>query len=71
VFCFAFDKRRRAILLLGGDKSNNWDGWYRKNIPIADDRFEEHQAEIDRQRAVERTPKGSAAAEGISRKGNE
>lgn len=41
---FAFDRSRRAILLLGGDKSSDWRGWYRRNIPIADDRFEEHQA---------------------------
>jgi hypothetical protein len=41
---FAFDRDREAILLLGGDKSDNWRRWYRDNIPIADDRFDEHQA---------------------------
>lgn len=41
---FAFDKKRRAILLVGGDKSGDWSGWYDVNIPIADDRFDEHQA---------------------------
>lgn len=40
---FAFDLRRQAILLVGGDKSRDWQGWYRKNILIADQRFEEHQ----------------------------
>lgn len=40
---FAFDRTRRAILLLGGDKSGDWRGWYVRNIPIADDRFDEHQ----------------------------
>lgn len=40
---FAFDLRRRAILLIGGDKSRDWQGWYRKHIPIADQRFEEHR----------------------------
>ena len=40
---FAFDVRRQAILLVGGDKSRDWQGWYRKNIPTADQRFEEHQ----------------------------
>jgi hypothetical protein len=30
---FAFDPKRRAILLVGGDKSDNWKGWYRENIP--------------------------------------
>lgn len=41
---FAFDKVRRAILLVGGDKRDDWSGWYRANVPIADDRFDEHQA---------------------------
>jgi hypothetical protein len=43
---FAFDKKRMAILLVGGDKSDNWSGWYEANIPIADERFEKHQATI-------------------------
>jgi hypothetical protein len=41
---FAFDKERRAILLVGGDKSGDWTRWFAINIPIADDRFDEHQA---------------------------
>jgi len=40
---FAFDRVRRAILLVGGDKSGDWSGWYDVNIPIADNRFDEHQ----------------------------
>lgn len=43
---FAFDKKRRAILLVGGDKSDDWRGWYRRNIPVADERFDEHQAQL-------------------------
>ncbi len=41
---FAFDRARKAILLVGGDKSNDWSRWYGLNIPIADDRLDEHQA---------------------------
>ncbi|HVX20174.1 MAG TPA: type II toxin-antitoxin system RelE/ParE family toxin [Acidimicrobiales bacterium] len=52
---FAFDPRRRAILLVGGDKSDDWSGWYEMNIPIADERFEAHLARIGRSRTVERT----------------
>jgi hypothetical protein len=37
---FVFDPRRQAILLLGGDKAGNWKGWYDKNIPIAEQRYE-------------------------------
>lgn len=43
---FAFDRQRRAILLIGGDKSNDWNQWYEHNVPIADDRFDEHQERI-------------------------
>ena len=39
---FAFDLKRRAILLVGGNKKNNWTKWYRENIPLADKRFEKH-----------------------------
>ena len=51
---FAFDKERKAILLLGGDKSDDWTGWYRTNIPIADDLFTEHQEKIDRRQAAKK-----------------
>ncbi len=40
---FAFDRVRKAILLVGGDKSGDWSGWYDVNIPIADERLDEHQ----------------------------
>ena len=39
---FAFDKERRAIPLLGWDKSDDWAGWYKESIPVADNLFEEH-----------------------------
>jgi hypothetical protein len=39
---FAFDPQRHAIMLLAGDKQGNWTKWYRTNIPIADDRYDEH-----------------------------
>jgi hypothetical protein len=42
---YAFDPRRAAILLLGGDKTGN-DRWYEINIPIADDRYDEHLATL-------------------------
>ena len=63
---FAFDKPRKAILLLGGDKSQDWSRWYAINIPIADHRFDEHQAKTAKQRGAKkpsskttkRSPKG-------------
>lgn len=44
---FAFDKKRKAMLLVGWDKSDDWKGWYRVNIPIADQRFAEHEEAIN------------------------
>ncbi len=54
---FAFDKKRQAILLVGGDKSDDWRGWYDNNIPIADDRFEAHQAKLAEQAKPAYKPK--------------
>jgi hypothetical protein len=44
---FAFDPRRKAIFLIAGDKSGNWDAWYRKAVPLADERFAQHLAELE------------------------
>lgn len=54
---FAFDKGRQAILLVGGDKSDDWRGWYDDNIPIADDRFDDHQARLAKQAKAAPRPK--------------
>jgi len=42
---YAFDPRRSAILLLGGNKTGD-DDWYDKNIPIADKLYDTHLKEI-------------------------
>lgn len=39
---YAFDPRRTAVVLLGGDKTNDWKGWYRTNIPKADRLYDKH-----------------------------
>jgi len=39
---FAFDSERTAVLLVAGDKSRSWKKWYEANVPVADDRFDEH-----------------------------
>ena len=36
---YAFDPRRKAILLLGGDKTSN-DRWYEVNVPKADEIYD-------------------------------
>jgi hypothetical protein len=43
---FAFDPEREAIFLVAGDKSGNWEGWYRESIPLADKRYGEHLADL-------------------------
>ena len=43
---FAFDPRRVAILLIGGDKREDWDGWYEVAVPQADDLYDEHLREL-------------------------
>jgi hypothetical protein len=45
---FAFDPRRQAILLIGGDKSGN-DRWYEAFVPRADKLYSEHLKTILRE----------------------
>ncbi len=42
---YAFDPRRAAILLIGGDKTGN-DNWYNEFVPVADKLYDEHLKEI-------------------------
>lgn len=42
---FAFDPRRCAILLIGGDKTGD-DRFYERMIPIADKLYDEHLAQL-------------------------
>ena len=43
---FAFDPLRKAILLIGGDKTGQWKRWYAENIPVADDLYDAHLENI-------------------------
>jgi hypothetical protein len=45
---FAFDPVRQAIVLVGGNKTGD-SRWYKKNIPIAEQRFAEHLETIEGQ----------------------
>ena len=45
---FAFDPRRCAILLMGGDKTGN-DRWYEEYVPIADRLHDEHLETLRRE----------------------
>ena len=53
-FAFAFDPKRRAILLCGGDKSGGSEKrFYRQLIEKADDRFDAHLTVIKKQKEKE------------------
>ena len=42
---YAFDPRRTAILLIGGDKTGN-DRWYEEYVPVADKLYDSHLQEL-------------------------
>lgn len=48
---YAFDPRRTAILLLGGDQTGN-PRWYEENVPKADDRYDDYLREIEKERLI-------------------
>ncbi len=49
---YAFDPRRMAILLIGGDKTGD-DRWYDINVPIADRLYDEHLIQLRREGAID------------------
>lgn len=46
---FAFDPRRTALLLLGGDKTDD-PKWYDRFVPIADGLFDQHLKRLEEER---------------------
>lgn len=46
---FVFDPWRSVILLLGGDKSGNWKGWYKEAIPRAEELYETYLKEREQE----------------------
>lgn len=65
---FAFDPDRHAVLLVGGDKTGD-NRWYQTNIPIADDRFDKHLAELEekKKKAAELEKKSELGKKGKRR----
>ena len=47
---YAFDPRRYAILLLGGNKKGD-DRWYEKNLPTAERLYSEHLKLLEREKS--------------------
>lgn len=50
---FAFDPRRMAILLIGGDKTDRWHEWYEEMIPIADELYDDHLETLRREGQID------------------
>ncbi len=46
---YAFDPRRMAILLIGGDKTGD-KRFYDRMVPLADDLYDEHLAELAKEK---------------------
>ena len=46
---YAFDPRRAAILLIGGDKTGN-PRWYDENVPKADKVYDAHLADLQKEK---------------------
>lgn len=49
---YAFDPRRTAILLIGGNKTGN-DRWYEEFVPIADHLYDEHINELRKEGLID------------------
>jgi len=49
---YAFDPRRTAILLIGGNKAGD-DRWYEVFVPIADRLYDEHIAELKKEGLID------------------
>ena len=49
---YAFDPRRTAILLIGGDKTGD-ERFYRRFVPLADRLYDEHLRELRDEGAIE------------------
>ena len=47
-FLYAFDPRRVAILLIGGDKTGH-DRWYEQFVPVADRLYDRHLDTLKRE----------------------
>lgn len=46
---YAFDPRRTAILLIGGDKTGD-ERWYDRHVPLADRLYDEHLAALRKEK---------------------
>ncbi len=53
---FAFDGRRHALLLVGGDKRGQSKRWYRQHVRLADRLLDEHHGRVERETGWRQSP---------------
>jgi hypothetical protein len=49
---YAFDPRRNAILLIGGDKTGD-NRWYETHVPIADHLYDQHMQQLRKEGLID------------------
>ncbi len=49
---YAFDPRRNAILLIGGNKTGN-NRWYETHVPLADQLYDEHLQQLRKEGLID------------------
>jgi len=49
---YAFDPRRTAILLMGGDKAGD-ERWYEEHVPMADRLYDEHLRQLRKEGLID------------------
>lgn len=49
---YAFDPRRSALLLIGGDKTGD-DRWYLDNVPVADRLYDQHLEDLRKEGLID------------------
>jgi hypothetical protein len=59
---FVFDAAREAIILVAGDKTGRWSGWYAEAIPLAEERYAVYQRQTARRSSNEGSPLGGLQA---------
>lgn len=57
----ARDRLGRAVLLASGDKTGDFTGWYRRQVPVADHAFDAHQRRLGKEPACLRPVTGAKA----------
>jgi hypothetical protein len=50
---FVFDPERNAVLLVAGDKSGQWSEWYRRSIPLAEERYTQWLVHLEERREAD------------------